>query len=120
MLNIAELWGSPWETLCLHYSELLHNIMLSICVFRISKSYERPCALTIVCRTRDEPRRRVDMIVFYICLLVVVVFNCESSAKCAPKRGPKRGPKVWTKNVDQKPGTERWTQSVPHMGLKWD
>ncbi len=40
--------------------------------------------------------------------------------KRAPKRGPKRGPKVWTKRVDQKPGTERWTQSVPHMGLKWD
>ncbi len=58
MLNIAELWGSPWETLCLHYSELLRDIMLSNCVFRISKSYERPCALTIVCGTKDEPRRR--------------------------------------------------------------
>ncbi len=59
MLNIAELWGSPWETLCLHYSELLRNIMLSNCVFRISKSYERPCALTIVCGTKDEPRRSI-------------------------------------------------------------
>ena len=58
MLRTAELWGSPWETLCLHYSELLRNIMLSNCVFRFRESYERPCALTIVCGTKDEPRRR--------------------------------------------------------------
>ena len=67
MLNIAELWGSPWETLCLHYSELLRNIMLSNCVFRISKSYERPCALTIVSPTKDEPRRSI-----YICIYIYI------------------------------------------------
>jgi hypothetical protein len=63
-LNCLQVVGASVADLVITLCSLSRNIMLCICVFRISITSERPCALTIVCGARDEPRERIYVYIY--------------------------------------------------------